>query len=78
MSFNHTDNGYLILKNFRQPQDSLLQRFVKIKSDGSFEAVNELAQRLVYGSMMNTRLGLIFGSQYYIARMATIGTRYSF
>ena len=42
LASNHTDNGYLILTNFRQPQDSLLQRFIKVNDDGSFETSNPL------------------------------------
>mmetsp|Transcript_49064 Transcript_49064/g.36124 ORF Transcript_49064/g.36124 Transcript_49064/m.36124 type:complete len:229 (+) Transcript_49064:170-856(+) len=36
-AFPFTDNGYLILKHFRQPKDCLLNRYVDIKPDGTFE-----------------------------------------
>ena len=33
---------------------------------------------MAFGSMLNTRLGLIATGPYYIAKMATIAMRYSF
>jgi acyl-CoA oxidase len=52
---------------------------VKVSDGGQFEAVGgKHSTKLAFGSMLNTRIVLIHNMPYYLARMATIATRYSF
>ena len=76
IAFQAADNGYLKLTHFRQPRDSLLSRYVQIAENGSLtEDAN--ATKLAYGGMLNLRIDIYFSAHYYLARMATIATRYS-
>lgn len=75
--FNTTDNGYLKFSYFKQPRDSLLSRYVTINSDGTLKK-DPNSTKYAYGGMLNLRIGLHFTAHYYIAKMATIGARYSF
>lgn len=74
---NFIDHGYLKLNHYRQPQDALFQRFIKVNEDGSIQTSNEQASRLAYGGMLNQRIHMCFHCSYFIARMATIAVRYS-
>ena len=66
-------------KQFRVEKEALLGKYVKVSDDGVFEAVGgKNSQKLAFGSMLNTRISLIYNMPYYLARMATIATRYSF
>ena len=79
MGFQNTDNGYMKFTHFRQPKDALLARYVAIEDDGTFLKLGgENSSKIAFGSMLNTRLGLIYQVPYYLGRMATIATRYSF
>lgn len=69
----------MIFNHFRQPKDALLGKYVNITDDGKFEAIGgKNSQKLAFGSMLNTRISLIYCMPYYLSRMATIATRYSF
>jgi acyl-CoA oxidase len=77
LSFATTDNGYLKFTYFRQPRDSLLSKYVSLAADGTFTHQPN-STKLAYGGMLNLRIGIHFICHYFIAKMATIGTRYSF
>jgi acyl-CoA oxidase len=79
LGFSSVDNGYLKFKHFRQPRDSLLAKYVQITDDGTFQTIGgKNSTKIAFGSMLNTRISLIFMAPYYLSRQATIATRYSF
>ena len=56
------DNGGLILKNFEAPLNSMLMKYVKVRTDGTIEGLeNSSAIKYSYGSMLNLRVQLVFG-----------------
>jgi acyl-CoA oxidase len=77
IAFQATDNGYLKFTHFRQPRDSLLCRYIQISADGTLTK-DPNATKLAYGGMLNLRIDIHFSTHYYLAKMATIATRYSF
>ena len=77
LAFSTTDNGFLILKNFRQPKESLLSRYVSVSDEGNFSSVGEEATRLAYGGMLKLRISIAFSISYILGRMATIAVRFS-
>jgi acyl-CoA oxidase len=79
LGFSSVDNGYLKFKHFRQPRDSLLAKYVQVTDDGTFKTIGgKNSTKIAFGSMLNTRISLIFMAPYYLSRQATIATRYSF
>ena len=77
LGFHGMDNGYLKFNQVRQPRETLLMKYVQIKPDGTFVS-SKNSTKLAYGGMLNLRIGIAYTSHYYLAKMATIGTRYSF
>jgi acyl-CoA oxidase len=78
ISFAATDNGYLKFTHFRQPISALLSRYVQIDPATGALTRDSNSVKLAYGGMLNLRIGIHHTSHYYIAKMATIATRYSF
>lgn len=61
MGFANTDNGYIKFDHFRQPKSALLSRYVQITDDGTFSAIGgKNSSKIAFGSMLSTRLGLIY------------------
>jgi len=54
-----------------------LSKYVSLSADGSFTKDSN-ATKLAYGGMLNLRIGIHYTVHYTIAKMATIGARYSF
>ena len=77
IAFHTTDNGYLKFSYFRQPRDSLLSRYITLAADGTVSK-DPNATKMAYGGMLNLRIGIHYTVHYTIAKMATIGARYSF
>lgn len=63
-----SDNGYLILKNYRAPRECILSKFVNVSEDGKFTSVGEESTRLAYGGMLKTRIFIASSTSYYLAR----------
>ena len=76
-AFDAVDNGFLLLKNVRVPRDYMLMRYATVNEDGSFTEASPKAKQLAYGGMLNTRLDIVRDAANYLARSATIVTRYS-
>jgi hypothetical protein len=69
IGFSNVDNGYLKLTYFRQPRESLLARYVQVNDDGSFQTIGgKNSTKIAFGSMLNTRISLIFMAPYYLSR----------
>mmetsp|Transcript_43204 Transcript_43204/g.41552 ORF Transcript_43204/g.41552 Transcript_43204/m.41552 type:complete len:219 (+) Transcript_43204:265-921(+) len=73
----YTDNGYLVMTNYRASKDALLCRYVDIKADGTLVHLNPKAKVLAYGGMLNLRVLIVYSSLIYLGKMATIVARYA-
>jgi len=79
MGDNANDTGYMRMQNVRIPREFLLARFQHVTPDGKYvkSAEKEKNAKLVYTTMIFTRGGMVRSSGGYLARAATIATRYS-
>lgn len=76
LGYDSMDNGYLAFDQYRVPKDALLNRFVDIDDEGSFEMKGDM--RALYGIMSKTRLHLLLGSSGGLKRQAKIAIRYAY
>lgn len=77
IAFVATDNGYLKFTHFRQPASALLSRYVQVTESGEVKR-DPHSVKMAYGGMLNLRIGIHHTAHYYIAKMVTIASRYSF
>ena len=75
LGYNGMDNGFLSFNKYRTPRENLLSRFVNVDKQGNFEVRGD--PRAVYSIMMLTRVGMIGGSWFALARSALISIRYA-
>ncbi|XP_068109852.1 peroxisomal acyl-coenzyme A oxidase 2 [Hyperolius riggenbachi] len=57
MSFEHVDNGYLMMRNIRIPKENMLSRFSEVMPDGSY--VKRGSDKINYFSMIAVRVTMI-------------------
>ena len=69
------DNGWLTLKDVRIPRDQMLQRFMKVDRDGEVSVQGDL--KILYSTMMATRMYIVTTAREFLAKGLTIGLRYS-
>lgn len=75
MGLNGVNNGYLGFENVRVPRDAMLMGNARVNEDGSF--VKSPASVLGYGTMVFVRSSLARDMTFFLAKAATIVTRYS-
>ncbi|KAM9326328.1 peroxisomal acyl-coenzyme A oxidase 2 [Gastrophryne carolinensis] len=76
MSFEHIDNGYLIMRNIRIPKENMLSRFSEVLPDGSY--VKRGSDKINYFTMIAVRVSLIHGEVLEaLMKACTIAVRYS-
>lgn len=63
MGYHGKDNGWLTLNKVRIPRDQLLQRFISVDREGSFSIEGNL--KMLYSTMLKTRMSIICGSKFY-------------
>lgn len=56
----------------------MLARYAKINKQGEFTVASKKATQFGYGNMLYLRLMIALGRSYNLAKIATIGIRYSF
>lgn len=69
------DNGFLRLDNVRIPRDNMLMRYTFVEKDG--KVTSSAHSKILYATMVLTRVQIVFASSIYLARAATIAIRYS-
>ena len=74
---NSIDHGYLILSQFRQPKEVMLNRFAKINESGQYEILDPNGIKILYLSLTRARAGLIFDTWVPLSISLTISIRYS-
>ncbi len=80
LGFNSVDNGAAIFKHVRIPRDHMLMGIVEVTREGELKKVQgkgEGAEKLLYGAMLDVRVGLVEKAAITLARAVTITTRYS-
>jgi acyl-CoA oxidase len=73
--YNDKDNGWMTLNNVRVPRDNLLQRFIKVDSDGSVSVQGDL--RMLYSTMLKVRNLIVISSKWIYHCALTVVLRYS-
>ncbi|NWU63567.1 ACOX2 oxidase, partial [Pterocles burchelli] len=76
MSFEHTDNGYLLLQNVRVPRENMLSKFCEVQPDGTYVRLG--SQQINYFTMTAVRISLISDEVIIpLMKACTIAVRYS-
>ncbi|KAG5667344.1 hypothetical protein PVAND_015327 [Polypedilum vanderplanki] len=75
VGFQTVNNGYLCLSNVRIPLKNMLMKSSKVLEDGTY--VKPKSSKLNYGTMMFIRVKFVTAMATYLAKAATIATRYS-
>ena len=77
MGMDHLDNGYLKFTEFRVPKKSMLNKFSIINDKGKYELLDKNGIKILYLSLVSSRLGIIIVSWFPLAAALTISIRYS-
>ncbi|NWS42333.1 ACOX2 oxidase, partial [Probosciger aterrimus] len=76
MSFEHIDNGYLMLQNVRVSRENMLSKFCEVQPDGTY--VRRGSQQINYFTMTAVRVALISQEAVIpLMKACTIAIRYS-
>lgn len=75
LGLSAVNNGYVGFENVRVPRDAMLMANAQIKEDGSF--VRAPDSLLLYSTMVFVRSTLASDMTFFLAKAATIATRYS-
>ncbi|NXP70043.1 ACOX2 oxidase, partial [Ramphastos sulfuratus] len=76
MSFEHADNGFLLLQSVRVPRENMLSKFCEVQPDGTY--VRWGSQKINYFTMTSVRISLL-SDEVVVPTMkaCTIAIRYS-
>jgi len=77
LGLNGMENGFLRFNNYKQPKESMLNRFAKINDSGEYEVIDANAIKILYLSLIKARCLLVFDCFYQIAQSLSISIRYS-
>ncbi|XP_053151016.1 peroxisomal acyl-coenzyme A oxidase 2 isoform X2 [Hemicordylus capensis] len=76
MSFEHIDNGFLIMKNVRVPRENMLARFSQVLPDGQY--VKRGSEKINYLTMIVVRVSILQEEMLpSLMKACTIAIRYS-
>lgn len=73
--YHSKDNGWLTLSNVKIPKSQMLQRFQGIDEDGNFQLNGN--PKILFSTMLKTRVLIFCASQMVIGFIACIAVRYS-
>ena len=73
--YNSKDNGWMTLNNVRIPRENMPMRFVSVDREGTYSI--EADTRLIYSTMLKTRMQLASAGKWVSLLTLTIGLRYS-
>ena len=77
LGLNGMDNGFLRFSHFKQPKESMLNRFAKVNDAGQYEVIDPNAIKILYLSLIKARCSLVYDSFYQIAQALHISLKYS-
>jgi acyl-CoA oxidase len=72
---NTIDNGFLLFDHYRIPHDHMLAKYARVTPEGEY--IKPPNAKLGYGTMVFVRANIVRGVGLYLARAATVATRYS-
>lgn len=76
MSFEHIDNGFLMMRNIRIPKENMLSRYSQVLPDGSY--VKSGSDKINYFTMIAVRVNMLRGEVLVaLMKACTISVRYS-
>ena len=75
-SWNTKDNGFMRLTNVKRGFDAMVNKFLSLKPDGSFEQTGN--DKIMYAGMMRVRTSLLSVSSRALATSLTVAIRYSY
>ncbi|KAM4023059.1 peroxisomal acyl-coenzyme A oxidase 2-like [Anomaloglossus baeobatrachus] len=76
MSFDHIDNGYLIMRNIRIPRENMLCRYSQVLPDGSY--IKSGSDKINYFTMVSVRVTMLREEVLEaLMKACTISVRYS-
>ncbi|NXI39717.1 ACOX2 oxidase, partial [Galbula dea] len=76
MSFEHSDNGFLMLQNVHIPRENMLNKFCEVQPDGTY--VRWGSQKINYFTMTSVRISVISDEVISpVMKACTIAIRYS-
>ncbi|XP_069499859.1 peroxisomal acyl-coenzyme A oxidase 2 [Ambystoma mexicanum] len=76
MSFEHIDNGYLLMRNIRVPKENMLSRYSQVLPDGSY--VKQGSEKINYFTMILVRVSMLANEVApALAKASVISIRYS-
>lgn len=76
MSFEHIDNGFLMMRNIRIPKENMLSRYSQVLPDGSY--VKSGSDKINYFTMIAVRVNMLRGEVLMaLMKACTISVRYS-
>ncbi|XP_069721789.1 peroxisomal acyl-coenzyme A oxidase 2 [Phaenicophaeus curvirostris] len=76
MSFEHVDNGYLMLQKVRVPRENMLNKFCEVQPDGTY--VTRGSEKINYFPMTTVRISIILDEVIIpLMKACTIAIRYS-
>ncbi|NWR79065.1 ACOX2 oxidase, partial [Centropus unirufus] len=76
MSFEHADNGYLMLQKVRVPRENMLNKFCEVQPDGTY--VTRGSEKINYFPMTTVRISIISDEVIIpLMKACTIAIRYS-
>mmetsp|Transcript_10859 Transcript_10859/g.16486 ORF Transcript_10859/g.16486 Transcript_10859/m.16486 type:complete len:112 (+) Transcript_10859:352-687(+) len=73
--FNSKDNGWLTFDQVRIPRDQMLSRFMSVDREGGVSIDGDM--RILYSTMLRTRVELVLGTKYLLLASILVATRYS-
>ncbi|XP_056380450.1 peroxisomal acyl-coenzyme A oxidase 2 isoform X4 [Hyla sarda] len=76
MSFEHIDNGFVMMRNIRIPKENMLSRYSQVLPDGSY--VKSGSEKINYFSMIGVRVDMLTREVLEpLMKACTISVRYS-
>ena len=78
LGLHSADNGFIRFDQYRIPKKYMLNRFSKINDSGKYEILNQNSIKILYLSLVRSRLHIVITSWVSLARALTIAIRYSF
>ncbi|KAF4526154.1 hypothetical protein B566_EDAN008190 [Ephemera danica] len=74
--FNAVNNGFMAFNKVRIPRNYMLMKNAQVLPDGSY-VKSKGSSKLIYGSMMFVRVGVVVDMSFHVAKALTIAIRYS-
>eukprot|EP01006_Ploeotia_vitrea_P011470 TRINITY_DN3050_c0_g1_i1.p1 TRINITY_DN3050_c0_g1~~TRINITY_DN3050_c0_g1_i1.p1 ORF type:complete len:697 (-),score=95.98 TRINITY_DN3050_c0_g1_i1:99-2189(-) len=75
--YNYNDSGYCGFRNVRIPRFNMLAKYQSVSKDGEYNKPPRGLSKIGYITMTRTRVAIVRGAGFALARACTIGARYN-